>query len=74
MSERLSTGLPLACSGDIYAAVPRIDPAIVPLTMVGEFEIVVFVGALSIALAKPKSRTLTFPSLVTLMLPGLRSR
>jgi len=27
MSARLSTGLPRACSGDMYAAVPRIAPA-----------------------------------------------
>src|SRR5215469_4722695 len=29
MSARLSIGLPRACSGDIYAAVPRITPACV---------------------------------------------
>jgi len=30
MSARLSTALPRACSGDMYAAVPRIMPAAVP--------------------------------------------
>jgi len=31
MSARLSTPLPRACSGDMYAAVPRIRPAAVPV-------------------------------------------
>ena len=31
MSARLSTGLPRACSGDMYAAVPRMIPAAVPV-------------------------------------------
>src|SRR4029078_1119317 len=61
-SQRLSAGRPFACSGDIYAAVPRMTPT--PVIMAGE----VIVGELarseddaavgSIALAKPKSRTL----------------
>src|SRR6266567_2593068 len=37
MSARLSTRLPLACSGGIYAAVPNITPATVaPIVRVGE--------------------------------------
>src|SRR5208337_2955815 len=35
MSVRLSIGLPRACSGLMYAAVPSITPAIVAPTMVG---------------------------------------
>jgi hypothetical protein len=77
MSARLSTVLPRACSGDMYAAVPRIIPACV---MAG----VVIVGACdrpgdiapagSIAFAKPKSSTFTVPSDRTLMFAGFRSR
>ena len=38
MSARLSTRLPLACSGDMYAAVPITVPATVaPRVTVGEF-------------------------------------
>jgi hypothetical protein len=29
MSDRLSTGFPRACSGDMYAAVPKMIPACV---------------------------------------------
>ena len=88
-SLRLSAGLPFACSGDIYAAVPRIMPiaVIAGLTIVGE---TVFgtsitcgpVGSLAFGaacggtagFARPKSSTLTVPSSRTLMLAGLRSR
>ena len=35
MSARLSTGFPRACSGDMYAAVPKMSPACVA-TIVGE--------------------------------------
>ena len=39
MSVRWSTGRPFACSGDMYAAVPRITPAFVAAMLsVGEFE------------------------------------
>ncbi len=37
MSARLSTALPRACSGDMYAAVPRTTPACVAAAVsVGE--------------------------------------
>jgi hypothetical protein len=79
-SVRSSTGLPLACSGDMYAAVPRTMPCMVPAgdVSVGEF-IGSAVGSLtrpvaSIALASPKSRTFTVPSGRTLMFAGFRSR
>ena len=78
MSVRLSTGLPRACSGDMYAAVPRITPAAVPRAVsVGEFEIEGVeepLASLSKIFARPKSRSLTRPSGVTLMFAGLRSR
>ncbi len=81
MSARASTVPPRACSGDMYAAVPRITPCIVPSAgdvSVGECvscpatappeaappgpdEEAAPTG--SIALARPKSRTLTFPSM-----------
>ena len=39
MSVRRSTGLPRACSGLMYAAVPRMTPtAVPPLVMVGAAE------------------------------------
>ena len=41
---------------------------------VGEFDRFASVGAVSIALAKPKSSTFTLPSGVILMLAGFRSR
>ena len=78
MSARLSTGRPFACSGDIYAAVPRIMPTPVIIAgdvIVGDCD--TFIGALpigSMALASPKSSTFTVPSGRTLMFAGLRSR
>ena len=75
-SLRLSTALPAACSGDMYAAVPRMMPACVAcIDSVGEF--IAFAldpPAGSIAFAKPKSSTFTVPSGRTLMLAGFRSR
>ena len=78
MSLRLSTALPRACSGLMYAAVPsKTPPAVI---MAGD----VIVGEEtapaaaspdgSSALASPKSSTLTVPSGRTLMLAGFRSR
>src|SRR5215471_21641412 len=71
-SARLSTGCPVACSGAMYAAVPRISPACVArIDKVGELVIAAFdVGSGSNALANPKSNTLTTPSLVTLTFAG----
>ncbi len=75
-SALLSTGLPRACSGDMYAAVPRITPAAVARAVsVGECEISgddTF--SFSNAFASPKSRSLTRPSSETTTFAGLRSR
>jgi hypothetical protein len=73
MSVRLSTCLPRACSGDMYAAVPKMTPACVAgMLMVGESSD----GAAGVPpnFASPKSRTFTVPSGLILMLPGFRSR
>ena len=77
MSLRLSTVLPRACSGLMYAAVPRIIPAcvIAGVVIVGACDIpgdIALVG--SSAFAKPKSSTFTVPSGRTFTLAGLRSR
>ena len=81
MSARLSAGRPLACSGDMYAAVPRIMPICVArLVSVGEFDGDISPCAPSpsvppaMAFASPKSRTLAVPSARILMLAGFRSR
>jgi hypothetical protein len=77
MSARLSTVLPRAGSGAMYAAVPRIIPAcvIAGVVMVGDC---VMLGdepaGAFIAFASPKSRTFTAPSARTLMFAGFRSR
>ena len=57
----MSTGLPDACSGDMYAAVPRMIPACVAwIEMVGDIVAVTLdVPSGSIAFAKPKSKTFT---------------
>ena len=75
MSARLSTGLPRACSGLMYAAVPRIIPASVDRAVsVGEFIASDAAGSGVRVLARPKSRILTRPSGVTLTLAGFKSR
>ena len=77
-SDRLSASRPLACSGDMYAAVPIMTPwpvIIAGEVIVGEFEISPRrPDTGSSALARPKSRTFTVPSGRSLMLAGLRSR
>ena len=74
-SARLSTRLPFACSGLIYAAVPRITPTrVASLVSVGDIELSASGPSSTKALARPKSRTLMSPSSVSLMLAGLRSR
>jgi len=74
MSARLSTGLPRACSGDMYAAVPRMTPACVAAMLtVGEASELAAAAA-SATFANPKSRTFTVPSGLILTLPGFRSR
>jgi hypothetical protein len=76
MSVRLSIDFPRACSGDMYAAVPRMTPAcvIAGVVIVGDIDTPDVTAAGSNALARPKSNTLTVPSGRTLMLAGLRSR
>jgi hypothetical protein len=74
---RLSMRWPRACSGLMYAAVPRITPNCVKagVVMVGDCESSgdkASVG--SVAFASPKSSTFTGPSGRTLMFAGLRSR
>ena len=76
MSARLSTAFPRACSGLMYAAVPRICPARVDSTViVGESAGNPPLPApVPIAFASPKSSTFTCPSGVILIFAGLRSR
>ncbi len=76
MSARLSTGLPCACSGAMYAAVPRITPGVVIAgdVIVGDMVTLPETTAGSITLARPKSSTLTIPSGRSEMFAGLRSR
>ncbi len=71
MSARLSTGLPFACSGLMYAAVPRIVP--IPVTA-GDVNVAALAIGSSGTFANPKSRILTVPSDRTLMLAGFKSR
>src|SRR2546425_11242219 len=73
MSVRLSRGLPRACSGLMYAAVPRITPLAVPLIIVIEFDRSADVLGAS-AFANPKSKIFTLPSGVIFVLAGFRSR
>src|SRR6185503_18740094 len=78
ISARLSTVLPRACSGAMYAAVPRSVPTPVIIAgdvMVGDIDMLADVVAVgSIAFARPKSSTLTTPSGRTLIFAGFRSR
>ena len=78
MSARWSTGLPRACSGLIYAAVPRMTPLCVIAgdVIVGDVRdpAVPDRGPARSPSPDPKSSTLTVPSARTLMLAGLRSR
>ena len=62
-SERASSGLPSACSGAIYAAVPITVPSMVRVS-----------SESVTCLASPKSSSFTEPSVVTMMLAGFRSR
>ena len=70
-----STGLPQACSGDMYAAVPMIMPACV-ISAVAVAASLMRSGDedTAAAFASPKSSTLTCPPGVILMLAGFRSR
>ncbi len=60
----------------MYAAVPRIIPAFVAamLTIFGECDNAGFDELVSYAFARPKSRTFTLPSFVSMTLPGFKSR
>src|SRR5687768_13647744 len=68
MSARLSTGFPLACSGLMYAAVPRMTPipVIAGLVIVGDCvrcaSPVLPTPPASVSFARPKSSTFTVPS------------
>jgi hypothetical protein len=73
ISARLSTTFPRACSGLMYAAVPRMTPACVAaMLMVGESRD--GAGGVPPIFARPKSSTFTTPSALVLMLAGFRSR
>ena len=75
MSARLSTVFPRACSGLMYAAVPRIIPACVMAgaVIVGDIDMSGDqLAAGSIAFASPKSSTFTVPSLGDLDVRGLQ--
>ena len=89
-SARRSTTAPRACSGLMYAAVPRISPVLVAGWLsVGDSQVGASLPAppspppergarppstWSVSLARPKSSSLTPPSGRTLTLAGLRSR
>ena len=66
MSARLSTIFPLACSGDIYAAVPRIIPAwYAGVIIVGECDGSLISIADGSMLGEPKVQHLTLRRGVT---------
>ncbi len=72
-SERKSTGCPLACSGDMYPAVPMTVPGCVgAATAVGSTEAPCDV--VSVSFASPKSRILTKPSREIIRFSGFKSR
>ena len=75
MSALLSTDLPRACSGDMYAAVPITTPACVAAVVrVGECVRSGEERSPVSAFARPKSSTLTLPSGVIFTFAGFRSR
>ena len=72
-SVRVSNSFARACSGDIYATVPTVEPGLVKCASVR----VASFSPLAldvVTLARPKSRILAWPRLVTKMLAGLMSR
>ena len=71
-SERKSTVCPLACSGDMYPAVPMTVPGCVAPTTVGNP--VTSSETVSVSLASPKSRILTKPSFDSIRFSGFKSR
>ena len=75
ISARRSTGLPRACSGLMYAAVPMTVPTAVPLVRVGECEeLPCATDCVCNALARPKSKIFGVPSGVILRFAGFKSR
>ncbi len=76
MSLRASTFPPVACSGDMYPAVPATTPGW--LSASGALAVVSESPGSSVSsatrFARPKSSTLTTPSRVTITFAGLRSR
>ena len=76
MSLRASTFPPVACSGDMYPAVPVTTPGRVstpePLAVVSVSPVSSVSSATSFA--TPKSSTFTTPSRVTMTFAGFRSR
>ena len=75
MSVLLSTCLPFACSGLMYAAVPRITPTrVASRVSVGDIELSASGVSSANAFARPKSSTFTLSSGVSMMFAGLRSR
>ena len=85
MSVRRSTGLPRACSGERYGAVPRMTPGMVgecsasARVIVGELgvtagESICAPGSASFPLARPKSITLTRSPAAMTTFAGFRSR
>jgi hypothetical protein len=79
-SARRSTGLPRACSGLMYPAVPKSTPRpVIACVRVGDNERSCApespdIGSAVSAFAKPKSSTLTRPSGVIFTFAGFRSR
>jgi hypothetical protein len=74
MSVLLSRTFPRACSGLMYAAVPRMTPVSVGLRVtVGDSDRCPFSFDVN-AFARLKSRTFAFPSSVSLTFEGFRSR
>ncbi len=69
MSARWSTARPRTCSGAMYAADPSTVPGIVATSAFIDDS-----GSGAVTFARPKSRILMGPSLVTKRLSGLRSR
>jgi hypothetical protein len=72
MSQRRSTFFRHACSGLMWAALPRVMPLRVAAALiVGDLLMLPAAGVSSNALAKPKSRIFTMPSGLTFTLAGL---
>jgi hypothetical protein len=74
MSLRASASLPSSASGEMYWKVPTMVPSTVNgVVMVGDAAMLFSLAMGIAAFANPKSSSLA-PSLVSMTLPGLRSR